>query len=291
LPLFIWSHGSGSDRREGTKSCTHLASHGYVVAALDHIGDTILEPPLATTYAQVPAAFKKNCTNRVADVSLVIDQLIAGAEPTLNGLIDATQIGIGGASYGGWTSIAVNSRDRRPRAVFALAPGWGQGPLHTELMTAQARLDDWGRPVAAFVLAGEKDSCVPLPGIRQLYRDLQGPKRFAVLANASHFHGHDEAKQRYEMARMGWRAVAEARMPDPAFDFASILANSPDFSELLPNETAVTVIQSLVLAHADEILKGNAEAGAFLDSNLERTYRARGIELKEVASENAFATA
>src|SRR5579871_5519930 len=35
-PLVLFSHPSGAHRRAATFLCTHLASHGYVVAALDH---------------------------------------------------------------------------------------------------------------------------------------------------------------------------------------------------------------------------------------------------------------
>src|SRR5690242_1499927 len=37
FPLIVFSHGSGSlNRRMATFLCTHLASHGYIVAAMDH---------------------------------------------------------------------------------------------------------------------------------------------------------------------------------------------------------------------------------------------------------------
>src|SRR5438270_5192786 len=35
-PLVLYSHAAGQHRRAATFLCTHLASHGYVVAALDH---------------------------------------------------------------------------------------------------------------------------------------------------------------------------------------------------------------------------------------------------------------
>src|SRR5690348_5730962 len=42
-PLVMFSHGYGGHRRQSTFLCTHLASHGYVVAAVDHTGNTILD--------------------------------------------------------------------------------------------------------------------------------------------------------------------------------------------------------------------------------------------------------
>src|SRR6266516_4776950 len=35
-PLVVFSHHGGGHRRSATFLCTHLSSHGYVVAALDH---------------------------------------------------------------------------------------------------------------------------------------------------------------------------------------------------------------------------------------------------------------
>jgi len=43
FPLVVFSHGFGGHRRQSTFLCTHLASHGYVVAAVDHTGNTIVE--------------------------------------------------------------------------------------------------------------------------------------------------------------------------------------------------------------------------------------------------------
>ncbi|GAC1658462.1 MAG: hypothetical protein NVS9B15_20210 [Acidobacteriaceae bacterium] len=36
FPLIVFSHSTGGGRRQSTFLCEHLASHGYVVAALDH---------------------------------------------------------------------------------------------------------------------------------------------------------------------------------------------------------------------------------------------------------------
>jgi dienelactone hydrolase len=108
------------------------------------------------------------------------------------------RIATAGGSFGGWTSIAVNSYDRRPKAVFALVPAWGKGPLRTELLTAAARLDDWERSVPVFLLAGEGDKVLGaeehwmvgrvmprqfLDGIGE-YLDLEAPERKDDLITA-----------------------------------------------------------------------------------------------------------
>jgi dienelactone hydrolase len=284
FPLVVWSHGSASERREVSNVLTHLASHGYVVASADHVGDHMHDAQHAAAgRAGLGRSFRQTCRDRVADASFVIDRLLGGAEPAVTALVDAEKIGTGGGSFGGWTAIALNSHDPRPLAFLAAVPGWGEGPLHTELLTAEARLDDWGRPVAAFLLPGERDACVPLPGLRQLYRDLPAPKRFAVMRNASHFHGADETRQRYEMAVEGWRQAVQVADPDPAFDLAAILAQSPDLAELAPVEHAQASLEALLLAHMDASLKDSGPARTFLDGDLTETFAARGIGLDEVA--------
>ncbi len=40
FPLIVFSHGFGGDKRQSTFFCTHLASHGFAVAAMDHVGNT-----------------------------------------------------------------------------------------------------------------------------------------------------------------------------------------------------------------------------------------------------------
>jgi predicted dienelactone hydrolase len=44
-PLVLYSHRSGGHRRSATFLSTHLASHGYAVAALDH--SEVVVPELA----------------------------------------------------------------------------------------------------------------------------------------------------------------------------------------------------------------------------------------------------
>jgi predicted dienelactone hydrolase len=44
-PLIGFSHSSGGDRRQSSFVCAHIASHGYVVGALDH--SELVAPELA----------------------------------------------------------------------------------------------------------------------------------------------------------------------------------------------------------------------------------------------------
>src|SRR5262245_4059584 len=46
-PLVLFSHTSRGHRRQSTFLTSHLASHGYVVGSVDHVGNTATDPPLA----------------------------------------------------------------------------------------------------------------------------------------------------------------------------------------------------------------------------------------------------
>ena len=41
LPLVLYFHGATGHRRDATELCTHLASHGYLVASPDFTGNTM----------------------------------------------------------------------------------------------------------------------------------------------------------------------------------------------------------------------------------------------------------
>jgi predicted dienelactone hydrolase len=76
-PLIIFSHHSGGHRRSATFLCTHLSSHGYVVAALDH--SEVVAPELARkegeTAEQKASRWEAVIASRVPDARFLIDFL------------------------------------------------------------------------------------------------------------------------------------------------------------------------------------------------------------------------
>jgi predicted dienelactone hydrolase len=85
-PLVVFSHHSGGHRRSATFLCTHLASHGYVVAALDH--SEVVAPELGgrdgKTAAERAVRIDAVIASRVPDVRFLLDYLpdrVAGAGP------------------------------------------------------------------------------------------------------------------------------------------------------------------------------------------------------------------
>ncbi len=129
FPLVVFSHGSGGIRAQSWDLMEHLASHGFVVVAPDHVGNTALDGLFGTT---LPGSVMVRY--RPLDVSFVIDEMLAyNSDPTHRyaGLVDADRIAVAGHSFGGYTALAVAGgvadipADDRVDAIIPLAGASG----------------------------------------------------------------------------------------------------------------------------------------------------------------------
>lgn len=97
LPLIVISHGRGGTFVGHQDTAVHLAEAGFVVAALNHPGDTSGDMSRSADLAAFIA--------RPADVKRLIDFML-GASP-LAPAIDARRIGFFGFSRGGYTGLVL----------------------------------------------------------------------------------------------------------------------------------------------------------------------------------------
>jgi len=283
FPLVVFSHGAVSHRRSSSELASHLASHGFVVASADHVGNTMgdLFHDLAGGRERGETRLgtvEQSAVDRPADVAALLDAIVGGVDPEIAAVVDGQAIGTCGVSFGGWTSLAFNQIDARPRACFPIVPAWGKGPLKTEGLSDRVDLSAWGRAVPTFVLAAERDALILLASVRGLYEQLVEPKRLGVLRNAGHVHFVDHAEERHEELRKMWLS---GLMPvdDPDIDFAQIAEDARPFSELCPAEHGSDVVRGLCLAHMQAHLKGDGEAADWLASDLGAVFDQRGIAL------------
>lgn len=170
-PLVIFSHGSGGMRVQSTFYTVHLASLGYVVAAMDHKGNT---------FTNESAGIAQSAIDRPLDVAFVTAELLTGAEggdPLLSGLLDPEKIGITGHSFGAWTSLAT-LHEGHPFSVSVpvAIPG-------TE-MPSPGHRDDLGIPV--LLVTGTRDKATPYPGAEGIYDILGAPRSLIGVENAGH---------------------------------------------------------------------------------------------------------
>ena len=277
FPLVAFSHGYGGHRRQSTFLCTHLASHGYVVAAVEHTGNTILDTLRAVLAAQAGGVDRdprpvidEFIVARPADVSFTIDRVTAGAGG-LADRVDQERIGAAGHSFGGWTTLAVTASDRRVRAALPLAPAGGGSVLPVQRM--REALDfRWGRDVPTLFVVADRDTLLPLAGMHELFAVTPSSKRMVVLRNADHMHFCDRAEEVHEMFRL---------MPgDPVF--AAIQQAIPPIGELCPGAHAELAIRALGLAHVDAHLKGDERAARFLAGDVAGALAAHGVAVDVV---------
>lgn len=147
-PLVLFSHGFGGFRAQSVDLTTHLASRGYVVAAIDHpgrmLGDVLpclFLPPLEgcdlSGFGQDPGP---------DDLRQALDHLVElGESGFLAGALRADALGVAGHSAGAGSTTSFGEDEAEVRALLPMAGG--------------AAVE---REVPSLFMGG---SCDPYPGI------------------------------------------------------------------------------------------------------------------------------
>lgn len=182
-PLIIFSHGNGGIRMQSIFLTEHLASHGYIVASMDHEGNT-----LSTVFDSgqgFPDDIVQVAQDRPVDASLVIDAMLARNETNgdvLQGLIDPEEIGITGHSFGAYTSLAVSALDPRIDASAPLAPPSSFALAAVNVSPSRIFVD-------TMIFAGNKDLTLPFEDNQlEVFTKLDDKKRALVnILDAGHF--------------------------------------------------------------------------------------------------------
>jgi predicted dienelactone hydrolase len=204
FPLVIVSHGYPGSRLQMSYLTEFLASHGYVVVAIDHTESTRADK----------AGFASTLLNRPLDILFVLDQLSQWAAPSssnpLAGKIDVSHTALLGYSMGGYgvlnaagvgtSEVALRfvpgtalqarqagnpdfetARDARIKALIAFAPWGGQQGLFDAKGLAGLR-------VPSLFIAGDQDDVAGYAdGVRRLAEGASNANRYLlVYQNARH---------------------------------------------------------------------------------------------------------
>ncbi|HHW30058.1 MAG TPA: hypothetical protein GXX20_00030 [Clostridiaceae bacterium] len=141
-PLIIFSHGGISTKTSNLSLYKELASHGYVVASIDHTYHALIteidgvkiyidsgymrelnEEDSHSDLENSYACFQKWMKLRTGDINFVIDTFIEKSVNESNSfysLIDADRIGVAGHSLGGSAALGVARQRNDIKAVIAL---------------------------------------------------------------------------------------------------------------------------------------------------------------------------
>lgn len=191
FPLVVFSHGFGGTPAQSPFVTETLASHGFVVAAPAHVGNTAFDVAAGTDVEMGVSA-----ADRLPDVSLVIDDVLrrdAGPEDPLEGRVDTDRIGVAGHSFGGFTALAVAAEvdgepyEPRVDAIAALAPG---SPMSDEALRSIE--------VPTLLMGGTLDGTTPIdPNVTRPWELIGADDLYRVdVIDAGHLAFADPCAQR-----------------------------------------------------------------------------------------------
>lgn len=263
-PLVVFSHGYGGWATYTADLAETLASHGYVVAAIDHD-----DPPFrdaggfALSFAHVAA-------NRARDQQAVIARLRGLAHDpdfALRGAYDPDRLALIGYSMGGFGALATAGAGYDPGGPFyrripgdLLADQTEDRARPVDGLKALVLIAPWGGQLAnrgwtpaalsrvnapTLVIAGDQDDVAGYAdGVQGLYNSLTGAdRRMLLFANARH-------------NLVGADAPAAARTAFSAFEA---------FEEPVWRKDRLRAINAhFIVAFLDLTLKGDASRAEYL---------------------------
>lgn len=213
FPVVLFSHGFKGINWQSYDYTEYLASHGYVVAAPDHAGNTLFDVSVSKETES------KSALERPIDVRFAYDELVKLNGPgggDFEGLLDLGKVAVTGHSFGGYTALVVAGATVDVDAAKAgcksasnmLCKGgymnyWPDGTtlkipkpipaLKTALCLAPGFHVAFGKAglqgvnVPTVLFGGTLDGTTPVDSdIAPLYADLPSPKGKVVITGAGH---------------------------------------------------------------------------------------------------------
>jgi dienelactone hydrolase len=169
FPVILLNHAWGGRRTNETFLAEELASHGYMVASIDHtytarlvafpdgrivhgVAANEINIPNSSTPERVKAIWNKELVKWVADQHFVLDRLEAMNRATSSpwlGRMNTNMVGAIGHSFGGSAATAECAEDRRVHASVNM-DGWFFDAIHARvpnqpLLVIDATIDQGGR--------------------------------------------------------------------------------------------------------------------------------------------------
>jgi len=212
FPIVVVSHGAGGNLETHFAQAQHLASHGYAVVCVEHVGsntERLKRNLYVIENLNQMVRDPNEILGRPKDIRFAVDQCFDWnkSHSILRGRLDTTHIGVLGHSFGAYTTMVVCGM--RPALDWLeppIAPGKGLGPdLSDRRVMCGVALSPQGADEPFFVRESFASLRVPLMGISgsedkqqgglppinrynafDLWPPNRGLHRFVWLANAHH---------------------------------------------------------------------------------------------------------
>ena len=270
FPLVLISHGYPGNRFLLSHLAENLASKGYVVASIDHTDSTY----------RTQAAFGSTLVNRSLDQLFTLDEMARLSQEEgsfLKGLVNTDNAGLVGYSMGGYGAIITAGGGVTEASVgYVWGAPHGTLDIHRAGSETHAELPDpriktavafgpWGMNTGFWDAEGLSGVQIPMLFIAGSQDDVSLYENGirAIWENTS---GVDRALLTFENA--GHNAGAPMPAPEESFrDDEELGFNvSGHYTDPVWNTARMNNIsQHFVTAWLDQHLKGNEEAGEFLD--------------------------
>ena len=140
-PMILFSHGNAGVRFQSFTLCEYLASHGFIVIAPDHTGNSLVAPfedemvPFDEKWVFIAFWYRKG------DLSFLITKFtelsIDDPDDFFTDMIDFTKVGAMGHSFGGTAAVETTRKDHRIKATIDFASfmfPWGGDNFEASLM-------------------------------------------------------------------------------------------------------------------------------------------------------------
>ena len=259
-PVLVYSHGAGSPRFSGTFVTEELASHGYVVFAIDHPGldqtvlfsdgtsfhaDTMRQPradpnqdPLVSAQQTLEFLNTVDFPVWIADSRFVLDQIEAldKAPGPFKGRLDLDHIGMFGWSFGGATALEMLRSDPRVKAAVN----------HDGRLFGGAASEPIGRPFMMFHHGGDDTLAAPAAARPTTRAVMEMNRAIDSVARAR--------------ATADWYDVTLARTNHGHFSDLPLFLSLFSDTTMLPGKRAHDIIDAYTLAFFDRYLKGQPSA-------------------------------
>jgi predicted dienelactone hydrolase len=130
-PLIVFSHGAGGNGSLYAWFGEYLAAQGYIVAMVYHYR--------ANTYDSSALYVRNRIWQRPRDISLYISHLLE--DKKWGPGIDPAQIGVAGHSQGGFTALWIGGAEVNPDLFLAYQRGWKNNEMVPAYLREQMSID------------------------------------------------------------------------------------------------------------------------------------------------------